>query len=211
MYKSPDEPFRRVEVITSVQRRRRWSVAEKVRLVEEAMQPGMSVIRLPNILIYKSSIGKISYAEPCCGHQPQGEFQMNNRTKFFMAAVAPVAVLISPTYAQQSLSETADVHGHTVASIAANLAEYQGLHADQVEAWGDKIMVYTRGDNGPNRLLFLNKDTLRPVAESFGVGTRLDVVGDQPANTHAPWTDEPARSLLDSDDDDSSSSSATSR
>ena len=33
----------RVEVITSVQRRRRWSTAEKIRLVEEAMQPGMSV------------------------------------------------------------------------------------------------------------------------------------------------------------------------
>jgi len=33
----------RVEVITSVQRRRRWSVAEKVRLVEETMQPGHSV------------------------------------------------------------------------------------------------------------------------------------------------------------------------
>ncbi|WP_024352467.1 transposase, partial [Aurantimonas coralicida] len=30
-------------MITSVQRRRRWSTAEKVRLVEEAMQPGMSV------------------------------------------------------------------------------------------------------------------------------------------------------------------------
>lgn len=43
MSQSPDEPFRRIEVITSVQRRRRWSVAEKVRLVEEAMQPGMSV------------------------------------------------------------------------------------------------------------------------------------------------------------------------
>jgi transposase len=43
MSKSSDEPFRRVEVITSVQRRRRWSVTEKVRLVEEAMQPGMSV------------------------------------------------------------------------------------------------------------------------------------------------------------------------
>lgn len=43
MSKSSDEPFRRVEVITSAQRRRRWSVAEKVRLVEEAMQPGMSV------------------------------------------------------------------------------------------------------------------------------------------------------------------------
>ncbi len=43
MSKSSDEPFRRVEAITSVQRRRRWSVIEKVRLVEEAMQPGMSV------------------------------------------------------------------------------------------------------------------------------------------------------------------------
>ena len=33
----------RVEVITSVQRRRRWPTAEKMRLVEETMQPGMSV------------------------------------------------------------------------------------------------------------------------------------------------------------------------
>jgi transposase len=30
-------------VITSVQRRRRWPTAEKIRLVEETMQPGMSV------------------------------------------------------------------------------------------------------------------------------------------------------------------------
>lgn len=43
MSKASDVPFSRVEVITSVQRRRRWSVAEKVGLVEEAMQPGMSV------------------------------------------------------------------------------------------------------------------------------------------------------------------------
>jgi transposase-like protein len=33
----------RVEVITSVQRHRRWPTAEKIRLVEETMQPGMSV------------------------------------------------------------------------------------------------------------------------------------------------------------------------
>ena len=33
----------RVEVITSVQRRRRWPTAEKIRLVEETMQSGMSV------------------------------------------------------------------------------------------------------------------------------------------------------------------------
>jgi transposase len=43
MSKAPDGSFSRVEVITSLQRRRRWSTAEKVRLVEEAMQPGMSV------------------------------------------------------------------------------------------------------------------------------------------------------------------------
>jgi hypothetical protein len=42
MSKSSDEPFRRVEASTFVQRRQRWSVAEKVRLVEEAMQLGMS-------------------------------------------------------------------------------------------------------------------------------------------------------------------------
>ena len=38
-----DTPPSRVEVITSVQRRRRWSVAEKIRLVEETMQAEMSV------------------------------------------------------------------------------------------------------------------------------------------------------------------------
>jgi transposase len=43
MASDPPAPPPRVEVITSVQRRRRWSTAEEVRLVEEAMQPGMSV------------------------------------------------------------------------------------------------------------------------------------------------------------------------
>ena len=43
MTTNSDIPGPRVEVITSVQRRRRWSAAEKLRLVEEAMQPGSSV------------------------------------------------------------------------------------------------------------------------------------------------------------------------
>ena len=43
MPSDPIAPTPRVEVITSVQRRRRWSAAEKVRLVEEATQPGSSV------------------------------------------------------------------------------------------------------------------------------------------------------------------------
>ena len=34
-------PPPRVEVITSVQGRRRWPTSEKIRLVEETMQPGM--------------------------------------------------------------------------------------------------------------------------------------------------------------------------
>ena len=33
----------RVEVITSVQRRRRWTASEKVRMVEETFAPGMTV------------------------------------------------------------------------------------------------------------------------------------------------------------------------
>ena len=37
------DEVQRIEVITSVQRRRRWSVAEKIRFVEETLQPGMSV------------------------------------------------------------------------------------------------------------------------------------------------------------------------
>lgn len=36
-------PYDRVEVITSVQRRRRWSAEEKVRIVEETYLPGSSV------------------------------------------------------------------------------------------------------------------------------------------------------------------------
>lgn len=39
---SPNE-VQRIEVITSVQRRRRWSVAEKIDIVEQTDQPGMSV------------------------------------------------------------------------------------------------------------------------------------------------------------------------
>jgi len=36
-------PSNRVEVITSVQRRRRWTASEKVRMVEETFEPGMTV------------------------------------------------------------------------------------------------------------------------------------------------------------------------
>ena len=43
MHSDQDGSPPRVEVNTSVQRRRRWPTAEKIRLIEETMQPGMSV------------------------------------------------------------------------------------------------------------------------------------------------------------------------
>src|SRR3974377_173622 len=36
-------PTNRVEIITSIQRRRRWTASEKVRMVEETCEPGMTV------------------------------------------------------------------------------------------------------------------------------------------------------------------------
>jgi hypothetical protein len=38
-----EHPTNHVEVITSVQRRRRWTASEKVRMVEETFEPGMTV------------------------------------------------------------------------------------------------------------------------------------------------------------------------
>jgi transposase len=38
-----DEPFRRIEVITGVERRRRWSEEDKARIVAESLEPGVVV------------------------------------------------------------------------------------------------------------------------------------------------------------------------
>ena len=43
MSDTSSKEVQRIEVITSVQRRRRWSVAEKIRIVQECEQPVMSV------------------------------------------------------------------------------------------------------------------------------------------------------------------------
>ena len=40
---SMTNPTDRVEIIASVQRRRRWTASEKVRIVEETFEPGMTV------------------------------------------------------------------------------------------------------------------------------------------------------------------------
>jgi transposase len=38
-----DEPFRRIELITGVERRRRWSEQDKARIVAESLKPGVIV------------------------------------------------------------------------------------------------------------------------------------------------------------------------
>ena len=38
-----DEPFRRIEVITGIERRRRWSEEDKARIVAESLEPGAVV------------------------------------------------------------------------------------------------------------------------------------------------------------------------
>jgi transposase len=45
---SMTNPSDRIEVITSVQRRRRWAASEKVRMVEETLEPGATAGVLKN-------------------------------------------------------------------------------------------------------------------------------------------------------------------
>jgi transposase len=63
----------RIEVITSVQRRRRWSGPEKMRMVEETFEPGAAVSLVarrhgvvPNQLF--TSIPKRTNTRSCGGH-----------------------------------------------------------------------------------------------------------------------------------------------
>jgi transposase len=47
------KPVERVEIISGIQRRRRYTAEEKVRLVEQTMQPGITVsavARLCNVI-----------------------------------------------------------------------------------------------------------------------------------------------------------------
>ncbi len=69
----------RVEVITSVQRRRRWSAEEKARIVQETYAPGMSVslvARKHGIAPNQVLTWRQLYAEGAeAGSQPLGDFE----------------------------------------------------------------------------------------------------------------------------------------
>jgi hypothetical protein len=113
---------------------------------------------------------------------------------------AVLALLFSSTaMANQSLlSDDTEINDRSTASIIATLAE-QDIRATRVEEWGGMIRVDTDDESGANRVLFVDKDTLRPVSEAPMVGTQLSV--QRPNNIYAnqPLNDTPL-SLVESDD-----------
>ncbi len=93
---------------------------------------------------------------------------------FRNVSFASFALALLSTAAFASENKGHDVHGRWVALITANLAEYHGISANQVEEWGDKIVVHTHDENGTNRMLFVDKDTLRPIEDASALASRLD-------------------------------------
>src|SRR6476620_593468 len=59
----------RVEIITSVQRRRRWTAPEKVRMVEETFEPGMTVQHDPPPLKWSDLRYVFDIQEDCNGKE----------------------------------------------------------------------------------------------------------------------------------------------
>jgi hypothetical protein len=96
------------------------------------------------------------------------------------------------------LSEDIEINGRSTASIIATLAE-QDIRASRVEEWGGMIRVDTDDESGANHVLFVDKNTLRPVSDTPAVGTRLSV--QRPNNIYAnqPLNNTPL-SLVESDD-----------
>ena len=76
----------RVEVIASIQRRRRWPTAEKIRLVEETMQPGMSV----SYVARRAGVAP-SLLFNWCRRMLEGGLQWSGLTKMSSARAVSVA------------------------------------------------------------------------------------------------------------------------
>src|SRR5215470_9133409 len=62
-------PADRIEIITSVQRRRRWTAAEKVRMVEETFEQGMTVDQGRSA---RTARRRLPIRSPSQQHQPGG-------------------------------------------------------------------------------------------------------------------------------------------
>jgi Transposase len=72
---SVSNPTNHIAIITSVQRRRRWTASEKVQMVEETFTPGMTVSLVARRhgaepAVYLAPIG--GAGQPDCGRQRRG-------------------------------------------------------------------------------------------------------------------------------------------
>jgi hypothetical protein len=101
---------------------------------------------------------------------------------FRKTSVASLAFILlsSVAFSAESLPSDREINSRSIESITANLAEYQGIQAEDIEAYGDKILVHAKDANGGNSVLFFDKDTLQPISTASRVGTNLDVVQTQP-------------------------------
>ncbi|WP_169196891.1 hypothetical protein [Devosia sp. MC1541] len=75
-----------------------------------------------------------------------------------IATVATVAFTSTAAFAESHFSKD-EVFGRSTYATTVLLAE-QGINATSVEAWGEVIRVEAAGST---KLIFVDKDTLRPV------------------------------------------------
>jgi hypothetical protein len=79
-----------------------------------------------------------------------------------IAAVATVAFTSTAAFADSYFTQD-EVFGRSTFVTTTLLAE-QGIKATSVEAWGDVIRVEAVDADGSVKLIFVDKDTLRPLA-----------------------------------------------
>lgn len=117
----------------------------------------------------------------------------------FIGGAAFALIATSTTMAGQSLTaEDHEIGGRSTTSIIASLAE-RNIHAVNVEEWGRLIRVETIDAAGANQIVFVDKDTLRPLGETSAVATELSVSlpSSMPTRRHSDST---PRSLVETDD-----------
>ena len=84
-----DEPFRRIEVITGVERQRRWSEQDKARIVAESLKPGVIVAEVARR--YGMHRNQLYGWRSAFGVQPAKTGQARAAPGFVPVTVAPEA------------------------------------------------------------------------------------------------------------------------
>lgn len=79
-----------------------------------------------------------------------------------LTAAATVALTSTASFANETMFSNEDIFGRSTYVATVLLAE-QGIDAHSVEAWGDVVRVETADADGSTKLIFVDKDTLRPI------------------------------------------------